>query len=650
MGFAVQLLPEVVVNQVAAGEVVERPSAVVKELVENAIDGGATRIGVDFRRAGKDFISVRDDGVGMGREDALLAVQRHATSKIRAIGDLQSLHTFGFRGEALPSIAAVSHFVLRTRRSQDPVGTEIPIVDGVGRAVRECAMEPGTEVRVSHLFQSVPARRKFLRTDQTEASHIVNTMRLFAIAFPAVQFQLCHGGRMHLSLAAAATPEARLEDLLGRPLFSLLLPVAAESGGKKLFGHVLRPDRRAPPGEEMVFFVNRRPIGSRELRSWVLEAYGSHFPGARSLPCFLFLELPPDQVDVNVHPTKREVRFSRRGELRDFLLRSLADQLAKAVQPMRPAEGFSPIPSPAPIPPSTSDLPPIPVFSPLSPLIPVSSPTSVPPAIPIPIQDQPGPAPATAGTDEEWREDPGAGRDGVGGRGCFSEKFSQPACPRAFDRFAGSSALVRPDAIPRTVPIFSSSRGLINWRFVGRLDGNCAIWATDTGVVFFDIRAAAMRVAYEKLLRDGDSPPRQRLLLPIRLDLRRQEEAGDRLRELAGAGFTLAASGEGDCYRVTEIPGWLPERSAEAFLYDWLVLRRKTAFQLRMEHFARTAASHIAASSSYETLADLTSLLRDLMSCRIPTTAPDGSGIYFELARSEMQRRWAPPEEYGQDP
>ncbi|MDR2663985.1 MAG: DNA mismatch repair endonuclease MutL, partial [Puniceicoccales bacterium] len=184
----IRRLPEILINRVAAGEVVERPAAVVKELVENAIDAGAGDIRVSFQRAGKDFISVDDDGSGMGREDVPLALERHATSKIATSEDLNGIRSFGFRGEALPSIASVARLVLRSRRRRDGLGTEIIVDDGVQISMREIVMSPGTAIRVEHLFQSVPARRKFLRTDQTEANRIIETMRSFALVFPEITF------------------------------------------------------------------------------------------------------------------------------------------------------------------------------------------------------------------------------------------------------------------------------------------------------------------------------------------------------------------------------------------------------------------------------------------------------------------------------
>jgi DNA mismatch repair protein MutL len=330
----VRRLPEILINRVAAGEVVERPAAVVKELVENAIDAGANEIRINFRRAGKDFISVEDDGSGMARVDALLALERHATSKIASFEDLSAIRSFGFRGEALPSIASVARLTLRTRREKDELGTEIIVDDGVQTSIQEVVASCGTAVRVEHLFQSVPARRKFLRTDQTEANHIIETVRSFALTFPQITFRLRHGDRTIFEVARGDRA-SRIRQLWGDALADLLFRVAAEDSGRQLEWFATRPgyfSSTATP--EMLFFVNGRQIRSKDLKEWTLESCRAHFTHCQSMPSFLFLELPPNQVDANVHPTKREVRFSDRAALREFLLRELEHGLSLKYAPI----------------------------------------------------------------------------------------------------------------------------------------------------------------------------------------------------------------------------------------------------------------------------------------------------------------------------
>ncbi|MDR3317028.1 MAG: DNA mismatch repair endonuclease MutL [Puniceicoccales bacterium] len=625
----VRRLLEVVINRVAAGEVVERPSAVVKELVENAIDAGATAVDVDFRRAGKDSISVRDNGFGMSREDALLAVERHATSKIFSIEDLTFIDSFGFRGEALPSIASVSRMTLRTRRKADAIGTEITIEDGVSCAVGECAMEPGTQVLVTHLFQSVPARRKFLRTDQTEANHIIETVRSFAVAFPAVRFHLRHGGRTCFEVFGGDTLPQRIRRLWGNRLEEHLLPVALEGNGRRLRGYVANPsaDRWTTP--EMHFFINRRAIYSKELREWVLDAYGDFLPNVRSVDCFLFLELPPDQVDVNVHPAKREVRLSHRAELRVFVVDGLKKHLsAVALQKLSPG---------------------------------------------LPFQQRNGKnfQESTFSEGENF-SDP-AGKV-IGGReGIFSAKGTARGAGKILEKFpveAGSKAPIsdsvngsgrdggesqnfednfekrhlprkeKPDAFNFAAPVITRSRGIINWRYIGKMDSRCALFASDTGLIFLDIRTATIRVLHEKLLREIADPQRQRLLMPIVLDLRRQEEGGEReaLEELERIGFSVEQVGSRQ-FTISALPLWLDEHSGEAFLYDWLIIQRKNSSGLRMEFLAEIAARHQANGRLPATEEEILKLLEDLLHCEFPAVAPDGSAIYFELSNGEIQRR-----------
>ncbi|MFW6353333.1 MAG: DNA mismatch repair endonuclease MutL, partial [Verrucomicrobiota bacterium] len=317
----IEQLPDDVANQIAAGEVVERPAAVVKELVENALDAGARQIEVEFRHGGKSYLRVTDDGCGMDREDALRALQRHATSKLRGAGDLLTLASFGFRGEALPSIASVSRFTLRTREAEATAGTEV-FVDGTRPPeVKDCGMAPGTTVEVSRLFQTVPARRKFLKTDRTEAAHIVLLCRLFAVAHPEIGFTLLEDGQVRFRAGAGGTLENRVREVFGARSAEDLIPVVDRppdpaGGGLVVRGLIARPGTGRATRAELFTFVNRRPVDSRVLNYALIESFHTHIPKGRYPASFLFLEVPPAAVDVNVHPTKREVRFRHDGQVR----------------------------------------------------------------------------------------------------------------------------------------------------------------------------------------------------------------------------------------------------------------------------------------------------------------------------------------------
>ena len=306
----VQRLPDDLVNKIAAGEVVERPASVVKELVENALDAGARSVHVEIEDGGTTLVRVRDDGHGMSRADAELALERHATSKLRALDDLQRISTHGFRGEALPSIAAVSELVLRTRAEGETAGTEVEVAHGRRRHLRDVGHPRGTTVEVRDLFGTLPARRKFLRSASTEASHVAEAVTLLALARPETGFSLRSGGRTVIETPPADGLAARLFQVFGAKLLEDLVPVEGGSEWATVRGFVSRPDRPRPPRPSLRLFVNRRAVRDRALSKAVLEAYRGAGAGDRGFEAFVFVEIPSHLVDVNVHPAKTEVRFA----------------------------------------------------------------------------------------------------------------------------------------------------------------------------------------------------------------------------------------------------------------------------------------------------------------------------------------------------
>jgi DNA mismatch repair protein MutL len=307
---SVERLPDDLVNKIAAGEVVERPASVVKELVENALDAGARSVHVEIEEGGVRLVRVRDDGLGMSREDAEMALERHATSKLHAFEDLQRIATHGFRGEALPSIAAVSELVLRTRAEEGPAGTEVAVSHGRRQHVRDAGHPRGTTVEVRDLFGAVPARRKFLRAAPTEAAHVAEALTLLALARPGTGFSLKSGGRTLLEAPPVDGLAARLFQLFGAKRVEDVVPVEGGTEWATVRGFVSRPDRPRPARPNLRLFVNGRAVRDRALSKAVLEAYRSSGGGDRGFEAFLFVEVPPHVVDVNVHPAKTEVKFA----------------------------------------------------------------------------------------------------------------------------------------------------------------------------------------------------------------------------------------------------------------------------------------------------------------------------------------------------
>jgi DNA mismatch repair protein MutL len=337
---SIRILADRVANQIAAGEVIERPAAVVKELVENSLDAGATRIEVEFRAGGRAHIRVEDNGGGMTRDDALLSLERHATSKIAEAADLDRLATFGFRGEALPSIASVARFELQTRAPEEEAGTEIFINGGKFVHVRDCGRPVGTRIVVSQLFNSVPARRKFLKSDATESAHIIHCVRLYALACPQAAFTLIEDGRVIFRSPECATTAERVAEIFGRQIAESLLAVEAADAGLQLRGLISRPGVGRATRHEMITYVNRRPVDSRTLSYALIESYHDSVAKGRYPMAFLFLDINPAAVDVNVHPAKREVRFRNESQVRAFVIRTVLDRLRELAA--APAAGGGP--------------------------------------------------------------------------------------------------------------------------------------------------------------------------------------------------------------------------------------------------------------------------------------------------------------------
>jgi DNA mismatch repair protein MutL len=333
----VRVLPDDLANQIAAGEVVERPASVVKELVENALDARARRIRVDIEGGGVGLVRVTDDGTGMDRADAALAVVRHATSKIGSMDDLRRITSFGFRGEALPSIASVSRFSLRTQRPDDVEGTLVRIEGGGPAEISPCGIAAGTSIEVRDLFYNVPARRKFLRAVSTESAHVTDVVEAAALCRPDVTLVLARDGRVAREWLRAASREERARDVFDdEPLATC----RGDRGPLSVEAFLSRPERARAGATRLLFFVNGRPVKDRTLARMVANAYGSVLEPGRYPVGVVHLDLPPEIVDVNVHPQKAEVRFAEGRAIQDALYKIIAGPLAKAFG--LPAPGNSP--------------------------------------------------------------------------------------------------------------------------------------------------------------------------------------------------------------------------------------------------------------------------------------------------------------------
>ena len=305
----IKVLPPHIANKIAAGEVVDRPASVVKELVENSLDAGADEVSIIISKAGKELIQVIDNGVGISEDEVVLAFERHATSKITAASDLDALRTLGFRGEALPSIASVSRVEVKTCETGQQVGTRVLINGGQVETVEKIAFKPGTTIAIKNLFFNTPARRNFLRADVTEFNHILKTVKRFFLSYPGVQFSLVHNGETLFELPRAVMDE-RISDVFGKEFYESLVFVREEMGDTILEGYTCRPDKARGTTENQFIFLNRRSIINRSLTHAIFQGYGNLIDRTRYPQFIMFLELPPRLVDVNVHPNKMEVRFA----------------------------------------------------------------------------------------------------------------------------------------------------------------------------------------------------------------------------------------------------------------------------------------------------------------------------------------------------
>ncbi len=605
---AIRILSDRVANQIAAGEVIERPAAVVKELVENSLDAGATRIEVEFSHGGRSLIRVEDNGCGMSKDDALMSLERHATSKLVETADLDRLGTFGFRGEAMPSIASVSRFELLTRPIEASAGTEIVINGGKLVHVRECGLAPGTRITVSHLFNSVPARRKFLKSDATESAHIIQTVRLYALACPQTGFTLIEDGRVLFQSPICATLAERVAEIFGRQMTADLLSVETADGGLKLTGLIGQPGVNRATRHEMLMFVNRRPVDSRTLNYALIESYATSLAKGRYPVAVLFLDLDPAEVDVNVHPAKREVRFRSEGAVRGFVIRAVLQCLRE-----HGAASSAPAQSPAP-----DHLPGDPV---------------------IPEERGASPFAAAARTESTpYQSVPSV----------MSQPFRPyvslpPAKPSSRSPFQVSASPVE-----TLKPRVENPAALMGWRYLDTAHGDYALFEAPGGVVVLDRRAAHERVWFERLQAQfaiGEVAS-QRLLfaVPVELDAIASALLIDRLNFLHRHGLEVGEFGR-NFFRIEAVPVWLEPTDAEGFLRDIIGLIREGRIDGKQTDLSRDELARLAAQKAVrlpESMGEneALALVTQLFACAQPHTSPAGRPTHFEISRGELAKRF----------
>ena len=607
----IQLLSEEVASQVAAGEVVERPASVVKELVENALDAGARRIEVMMRRGGISLIRVVDDGCGMDRDDALLCLERHATSKIRTGADLASIHTLGFRGEALPSIASVSRCRISTREHGAEAGTEVMVTGGKIDYVRDGGDAPGTQIEVRSLFFNLPARRKFLRTENTESSHVEHQLRLQALGHPEVGFALLADERTVFALPPAANLRDRIRDLWGRGLADELLEVPEIAfHGIAIRGFIGKPGVSRASRSQQLVFVNGRAVENSTLNHGLREGYHTALMKGQYPVTFLFVEMDPAAVDVNVHPAKREVRFREPAAVREALVEAVQRTLESDRK-----EWSSAFVAPEK---------PIGSISPMGPIGPMS-------------------LPGMTGH-EDW-EEPSLPVDFT----AFQKPHDTLALPENLDGVLSQPpAVVAPQSpVPAgAVPTDPASKQ--RFRILGVLGKLYVVMENAGGLVLVDQHAAHERILFEELRRrmEDVGVPSQRLLIPLTLQLgpRDSDWLEQNIETVQKMGIGVEAFGSGT-WKLDAIPQFVGTEEPQQLLRDVIdelreVSSQSSKLRLGEDVIAKTVCRHAVKAHDNLREPELIRLIEDLLQCDLPYCCPHGRPTMIQISYLELEKKF----------
>src|SRR4051812_9607009 len=584
-------LPADLANQIAAGEVVERPASVVKELVENAIDAGARRLTIHVELGGKQQVRVEDDGEGMEPDDARLAIERHATSKIRRADDLAAILTLGFRGEALPSIASVSHFVLRTRAKGQQSGTEIRVNGGAVASIVEVGAPQGTVVEVNDVFYNLPARRKFLKSDGAESAQVSRVVTQLALAYPEIGFTLTSAGRKVLQCPPAISHRDRLYQVYGER--ADLIEVHKSAGGMTLTGFIAALAEQGPTRGPQNVFINRRIVKDKTIAHAIIDSYSQASIKERSPEVHLFIDMPPDALDVNVHPTKAEVRFREQSVVHEVVRRALMDALGHSAVPqlqLRPEHAAQ---------------------NPFNVSLPNVLSGGAYPNRWIP-------------DDQRKPQNPQSTQNGLGSE---NQEFS---------------------AISATSAVSSSVVDIKPMIPLGQFRDTFIIAVDDDGVAIIDQHVAHERVLFERVMErlTTGGLESQRLLVPMVMDLppSAQQALVSRAAELERLGFEVEAFGTATI-KVTSVPALLSTEDSSktllALAEDLDGLDRGAQVQEALQRIAATTACHAAVKANYPlTYEKMTHILEELRATAYSTVCPHGRPVMLRLTRREIEKNF----------
>jgi DNA mismatch repair protein MutL len=595
----IRLLPDTVASQVAAGEVVERPASLVKELVENSIDAEAREIEILIRRGGISLVRVIDDGGGMDRDDALLSLERHATSKIRFAADLQAVVTLGFRGEALPSIASVSRFRLTTREPHAIAGTEIIVNGGKIDIVRDSGEAPGTQVEVRSLFYNLPARRKFLRSENTESRNIEHQIHLQAIGHPQIAFTLLRDDRLVFQLPVTVTLSDRIRDLYGAELLERLIQLDDNASGKiQISGFIGQAGLSRQTRAQQLIFVNGRAIESGLITAAIREGYHTALMKGQYPVTFLFLNLDPAAVDVNVHPAKREVRFRDPTAVREAIVRSVQQTLERGRTKWQ--EKFR-----------------APPLSPDS-----AATTANVPEIP----------------HRELPEFVAPFGDATHGQADFTPPPAVTSSPAAQVDGSGRAR--------QSVP--SGERGPQQFQIIGVLNKLYVLMENANGLVLVDQHAAHERILFEELRRrmEEEGVPAQKLLLPHTFDLppRDADWVERNMSILQKMGIGIESFGP-NTFKIDSLPAFLNASNPTQFMRKVIddlksASTSSSAMRLGEEMIAKTVCRHAVKANDPLRYPEVEKLIRDLLDCELPYCCPHGRPTMIQISLAELEKKF----------
>jgi DNA mismatch repair protein MutL len=606
MADRIRVLDEKVINRIAAGEVVERPVSVVKELIENSLDAQASSIRLEIEKGGKKLIRVRDNGIGMGHDDAFQALERHATSKLTSEKDLVGIATMGFRGEALASIASVSRLTLMSREEEDPAGTAITVEGGVVRGADRKGMGTGTMIEVRNLFFNVPVRRKFLKSVATEAGHIQETVTKFALAFPGVGFTYSEDGKLKMDAPPVRSTYERIYTLYSKDVRENLVEVNHSDLDGTLTGYVAKPPYARSNMRSVLTFVNGRSVRDRLINSAVTRGFANLMERGRFPLAILFIDLPAEQVDVNVHPQKAEVRFVNPKQVFDLIL----DGVYRAL---------------------------------------TGAPFKAPPG----RREHVLPRPVTASVESHLREE---------------EPDRRPSFSRHESVYRGHSipgtahrpaTMATPSHVPHTGPAQTESRTDVqplagqsgqfsSLGVVGRIPGSFLVLYNDDELIIMDQHAAHERILFDELLRaemQGQRQESQDLLIPQVLEYTTVEAQAlaPHLDLLQVAGFRIEEFGEKD-FVVKGVPPWFNKDDVEALLDELVDAMLNTGLKgdpgrIREDLLKRIACRTAVKETKSMQVEEVRALLKDLDRGGSPEVCPHGRPLTVRFPLKEIRKR-----------